>query len=160
MISVVIATFNNERALGETLGALIAAAIDGLVREVIVVDAGSTDHTLEIADDAGARIFKASESDGARIARGCDMARADWLLILAPQATPPTGWDCAVTDQVREQAAMGAWWSAKPRGLAFWRGIEAGAVLVPKRLYDEAGGYGPGFVGRLGGKARRLKIGR
>ena len=88
MISVVIATLNDERTLGETLGALVPAAVDALVREVIVVDAGSTDHTLEIADDAGARIFKASESGVARIARGCDLARGDWLLILDPLAAP------------------------------------------------------------------------
>jgi glycosyltransferase involved in cell wall biosynthesis len=160
MISVVIATFNNERTLGPALAALIAAAIDGQVREVVVVDAGSTDHTLEIADDAGARIFKASESEGARIARGCTLARGDWLMILDPQAIPPAGWDAAVKGHVREQPGQAAWWSSRPQGLAFWRAAEPDAVLVPRRLYDEVGGYGPGFVGRLGRRAKRLKFGR
>ena len=53
MISVIIPTFNSEIALAQTLAALVSAAADGVVREVIVVDAGSSDHTHKVADAAG-----------------------------------------------------------------------------------------------------------
>jgi len=53
MLSVVIATHESERALLPTLSALVAGAAAGLVREVIVADAGSRDATVAIADGRG-----------------------------------------------------------------------------------------------------------
>ena len=41
MISVVIPTLNADARLGECLDALVAPALDGVVKEVIVVDGGS-----------------------------------------------------------------------------------------------------------------------
>ena len=56
MLSVVIATENAERILLPTLAALVPGATAGIVREVIVADAGSSDATAMIADAAGCRI--------------------------------------------------------------------------------------------------------
>ena len=58
MISVVIPTLNAERTLQRALAPLVPAAVEGLVREVVVADGGSTDRTLELADDAGANIVR------------------------------------------------------------------------------------------------------
>ena len=52
MLSVVIATQDSERALLPTLAALVAGAVAGLVREVIIADASSRDATVTIADEA------------------------------------------------------------------------------------------------------------
>ncbi|HET6928016.1 MAG TPA: glycosyltransferase, partial [Hyphomicrobiaceae bacterium] len=54
MISVIIPTLNAEATLAETLSALVPAAVAGLVREVLVVDGGSSDRTAEIVERAGA----------------------------------------------------------------------------------------------------------
>lgn len=149
MISVVIATLNDERTLGEVLGALVTAAVDALVREVIVVDAGSTDHTLEIADDAGARIVGGAGPDG--IADGVKLAKSDWLLVLDAKSPPPIGWENAVLDHVRLHLDKAAWW-APGRGLAFWTAPAPQGVLTPRALYDHAGLSLKG--------ARRLALGR
>jgi cellulose synthase/poly-beta-1,6-N-acetylglucosamine synthase-like glycosyltransferase len=149
MISVVIATLNDERTLGDTLGALVAAAVDALVREVIVVDGGSTDHTLEIADDAGARILKGAGPEG--IAQGMALAKGDWLLVLDAKAPPPSGWENAILDHVREHPDNAAWWGQK-RGAAFWKSPKPQGVLVPRALYDRSGLSLKG--------ARRLSFGR
>jgi glycosyltransferase involved in cell wall biosynthesis len=145
MISVVIATLNDERTLGEVMGALVAAAVDALVREVIVVDAGSTDHTLEIADDAGARILKASGPDA--VAQGCATAKGDWLLILDPKAPVPDGWEKAVAEHIRLHGGQAGWWSARS---GWFGGGKPQAVLMPKSL----------FSGVLGKRGRRIRIGR
>ena len=55
MISVVIPTLNAAKTLPLTLAALAPAAMDGLVRELIIIDGGSSDDTAVIADEAGAR---------------------------------------------------------------------------------------------------------
>ena len=57
MISVVIPTFNSAATLAEAMASLIPAAVDALVREVVVADGGSSDDTFAIADDAGARYW-------------------------------------------------------------------------------------------------------
>ena len=59
MISVIIPTLNAERCLSETLTALVPAAVDGLIREAIVVDGGSRDRTLAIVEAAGAELVRA-----------------------------------------------------------------------------------------------------
>jgi glycosyltransferase involved in cell wall biosynthesis len=52
-ISVIILTFNEEKNLPDCLSAL-----DGLAEQVVVVDSGSTDRTLEIARSWGAEIVE------------------------------------------------------------------------------------------------------
>ena len=66
MLSVVIATHDSERALLPTLAALVAGAAAGVVREVIVADAGSRDATAAIADAAGCRVLTLAQTRGAR----------------------------------------------------------------------------------------------
>ena len=53
MLSVLIETRNDEEALARTLGSLIGGAVEGVVREVVVCDAGSTDQTHYVAEHAG-----------------------------------------------------------------------------------------------------------
>jgi glycosyltransferase involved in cell wall biosynthesis len=85
MLSVVIPTRNSEQALARTLSSLVAAAAEGVVREVIVVDAGSTDGTRIVADAAGCALVEMDAGWCARIAAGVDAARrVPWFLVLAP----------------------------------------------------------------------------
>jgi glycosyltransferase involved in cell wall biosynthesis len=156
MISVVIATLNDAAALGRTLAALVPAAVDGLVREVVLADGGSDDLTLEIADDAGARVVACAGATEARLVEGCAAARSDWLLILGVDEALPAGWAEAAAAHVNGPGpAIAAWWGGKPRLL---RRPEAPALLISRRLYDEAGGYVQGLAGRLGRRAVRLAV--
>ena len=54
MLSVLIETRNDEDGLAQTLASLIGGAIEGVVREVIVCDNGSTDQTGKVADQYAA----------------------------------------------------------------------------------------------------------
>jgi glycosyltransferase involved in cell wall biosynthesis len=141
MISVVIATHNNERTLGPCLAALVPAAIDGLVREVILADAGSTDDTLEIADDAGARVVQGG------LDAAVALARSDWLLMVDVKVPAPSGWDEAIAAHING-GGKGAWWGSAP--LLGRKSVQG--LLVSKRVYAEVG-Y-PGAVA----KAKRLKF--
>ena len=48
MLSAIIATHESERTLVPTLSALVPGATAGLIGEVVVADAGSTDATAEV----------------------------------------------------------------------------------------------------------------
>lgn len=109
MISVIVQTLNNAATLPACLGALVPAAVDAIVTEVIVVDGGSTDATLAISEDAGA---KRAESVGAAVA----MARCDWLLLLPATVRLETGWDAEAAAHLQNSHGRGArfrsdrWW--------------------------------------------------
>jgi glycosyltransferase involved in cell wall biosynthesis len=92
MLSVVIPTHDSERVLLPTLAALVAGAAAGIVREVIVADAGSRDATAEIADVAGCRLLVSPGTHAARLAAAAAVARGPWLLFLEPGVVPDATW--------------------------------------------------------------------
>lgn len=79
MITAIIETLNEEIDLAHALAALVPAATEGIIRDVIVVDRGSTDGTLEVADAAGCTIVDASRAGDAR-RLAVEQARGEWLL--------------------------------------------------------------------------------
>jgi glycosyltransferase involved in cell wall biosynthesis len=156
MISVVIATRNDELTLGQTLASLVPAAVDGLVREVILADGGSTDDTLAIAEDAGARVTVGEGPIEARLLDACKTARADWFLILETPSPAPRGWEPAAGRHSEHHPGRAASWGRS--GLAPFA-TPAKGLLVPRRLFDKES-QSAGWLRRLGGKATGLKIRR
>jgi len=184
MISVVIPALNAQATLPETLTALIPAAVEGLICEVIVVDGGSTDRTRQLADSAGAQVITASPSRGGQLLAGAECAKHPWLLFLHADTVLDTGWEREVShfmeriDTGKAKLAAAAFRFAlddeglAPRilerlvrlrcGLLRWPYGDQG-LLIPRRLYDEVGGYrclpvmeDLDLTRRLGG--RRLKL--
>jgi glycosyltransferase involved in cell wall biosynthesis len=92
MLSVVIATQNCEHSLVATLAALVAGAAEGVIREVIVADAGSRDQTAEVADLAGCRLLVSHESLGVRLNTAVTAARAPWVMVLRPGMVLDASW--------------------------------------------------------------------
>ena len=95
MLSIVIVTHNCARSLGPTLASLVPGAVEGIVSEVIAVDTGSSDDTLELADAAGCVVvLAASRAAGLRAA--ATAARTRWLMFLRPGFLPEPHWTLAV----------------------------------------------------------------
>ena len=162
MISVIIPTLNAERHLAATLSALVAPAVDGLVREVIVVDGGSHDRTRDIADFAGADIVVAAPGRGGQLAQGANRARFPWLLFLHADTVLQDGWDRDAVSFMRSvdlgerPRAAGAFRfrlddkGFAPRilesivhGRCSLLGLPYGdqGLLISRSLFDEIGGY-------------------
>jgi hypothetical protein len=92
MITAIIETRDDEIRLAHALAALVPAATEGVVRQVIVIDHGSVDGTRVVADVAGCTILDAA-SDGADARRlAVEMARTDWLLVMPPSLRLVPGW--------------------------------------------------------------------
>ena len=176
MLSVVIATQDSERALLPTLAALVPGALAGVVREVIVADAGSRDATADIADGAGCRVLASNGTRGARLKAAADAARAPWLLFLQPGVVPDATW-IDETKRFVEESELGG--RANAHAAVFRRAsathrpvlVEAldllwaalgsrpkasQGLLIAKVLYDAVGGHRDleeperELIGRLG----------
>lgn len=80
MLSVIVPTLNAEATLQGTLTTL-AGATDA-ISEIVVVDGGSIDHSVDIASRLGARVIQAPRGRGGQLAAGAAASRNDWLLFL------------------------------------------------------------------------------
>ncbi|MGE0769411.1 MAG: TIGR04283 family arsenosugar biosynthesis glycosyltransferase [Hyphomicrobiaceae bacterium] len=162
MISVVIPTLNAEAGLADCLSALVSATVEGLIREVIIVDGGSDDRTLRIADQAGARVITSPPGRGRQLQAGGSAARFGWILFLHADTVLQHGWEREVGAFI-ERVAVGR----RPEAAAVFRLalddlgvlprlVEWGAaarssimrlpygdqgLLIPRRLYDRVGGF-------------------
>ncbi len=89
-ISVVIITFNEEVNIGRTLESVMPLVRDGK-GEIIVVDSGSTDRTVEIARSFGAKVFvEAWKGYAAQKNSAIEKATGDWVLSLDADEEVPT----------------------------------------------------------------------
>lgn len=78
-ISLCMIAKNEEHCIGECL-----ASVRDLVSEIIIVDTGSTDKTIEIAREFGAKIIESPWRDDFAFHRneGIEVATGDWILVL------------------------------------------------------------------------------
>jgi glycosyltransferase involved in cell wall biosynthesis len=81
-LSVVIITYNEEANIGRTLESVKPLVSDGK-GEIIIVDSGSTDRTVEIARSHGATVFVEEwKGYAAQKNSAIDKATGDWILSL------------------------------------------------------------------------------
>ena len=154
-ISVIIPTLNAATALPACLMALGEGLQEGLIRELIVSDGGSTDTTLATAEAAGARIVTGPASRGGQLRRGAARAQGDWLLVLHADTRLAPGWTAPVLahlsgdsaaafrlrfDSRHPMARLTEGW-ANLRSRLFQLPYGDQALLLPRALYDAAGGY-------------------
>lgn len=97
VLSVVIATHNSERQLVPVLSALVQGVTAGILRDVTLVDSGSTDGTATIADAAGCVLLHSVGDVGVRLRQGAAQSRGRWLLFLSPSSILEEGWARDVT---------------------------------------------------------------
>jgi glycosyltransferase involved in cell wall biosynthesis len=165
MISVVISTLDAAETLPAALSALVAGAVNNLVREVVIADRGSRDRTLEIVDEAGARLVAGGLEAGLAAAKG------PWLLILSADIRLGPEWEPAARDHIEHHSRHAGYFRlalddprASARLAEAWASIRGPrpdqGLLLTKRLYAEAGGDVRKLRSRLRPlAARAFKIG-
>lgn len=132
MVSVVMECRNQERPLAVSLAALVPGAVEGLVREVLVIDRGSTDGSWKVADAAGCTFLKDGDVRSALSA-----ARSSWIFLMEPGARPLSGWIDRFNDHMtisRSAARLSPAADHGPRLLERLRGARQGlryGVLMP-----------------------------
>jgi rSAM/selenodomain-associated transferase 2 len=156
VISVIIPTLDEERSLPPLLAAIRQ---QGTAHEVIVVDGGSRDRTVELARSSGVRSLVSRSGRGAGMSIGAEASRGDVLFFLhADSALPPGALDRITevlasnaniiggnfrlvfdggTDFSRELTRFCAW----IRLLGFYYGDSG--IFVRRSVYQAIGGFRP-----------------
>ena len=178
MLSIIIPTLNSSKELPATFASLMPALLEGVINEVIIVDGGSTDETLRIADECGAKIIKADQKGrGPQLNRGAIEAKNQWMLFLHSDTEIEEGWHSEVTQFIKEQESGASHQSAafkfslKDSGLApalmtkivalrcalFSLPYGDQGLLISKTTYEDCGGYPPFPIMEDTDIIRRLK---
>lgn len=173
-LSVVIITCNEEANLGRTLES-VRSLVSGGKGEIIIVDSGSTDRTVEIAKSFGAKVFLEEwKGYAAQKNSALDKATGDWILSLdADESLEPdlvaelcSGSTCLTTlsgeERTRREGAPVAFWIPRKnlflgrwiRHGGFWpdpklRLFRRGAARFEDRLVHEDARLIQGVAGRL-----------
>ncbi len=91
MISVVLLASEDLPGLAAQMAMLVPAAVDGLVKEVILAGP-STPGVEALVEDSGARLVLAPGDAAAAFAAGAEAARGDWILTLRGTPALREGW--------------------------------------------------------------------
>ena len=151
MLSVIIPTLNAEPHLADCLERMRAAD------EIVVVDGGSSDSTVPVAEKAGARLVVAPRGRGNQLRAGGEAAKGDWLLFLHADTLPGHGWRAAVDAHRRTHPGRAACFRFRLADKAWQaRAIERAVsarfalfalpygdqgLLISRPLYERVGGY-------------------
>jgi rSAM/selenodomain-associated transferase 2 len=156
-ISVVIPTLDAAEHLPATLAHLMPGLSEGLIRELVISDGGSTDDTARIAEDAGARLVTGAKGRGGQLRRGVAAAQGEWLLVLHADTHLGEGWVGAVCKHLELSPDKAGYFrlafrSSHPGASIVARGANLRTrwfhlpygdqgLLISRELYDRIGGY-------------------
>ncbi|HWD57438.1 MAG TPA: TIGR04283 family arsenosugar biosynthesis glycosyltransferase [Stellaceae bacterium] len=153
-LSAVIPTLDAAEELPATLAALRGSPLIG---EIVVADGGSRDGTIAIARDAGVRVVDAPRGRGTQLAAGAAVAAGDWLFFVHADCRPLPGWEDGVRDFIAASPEAAGYFALaldddapaarrlerlvarRCRVLALPYGDQG--LLIPRALYDAAGGF-------------------
>lgn len=152
MLSVIIPTLNADAYLPNIL-----AQVQGVAKDVVVSDGGSTDETLAQAVSQNVRIAVGCSGRGWQLARGAEWAQGDWFLFLHADTVLSEGWEKSVKDHMRDFPQKAGYFrfalSAKgvrPSFLTFGVRVRSRLLALPygdqgllisRALYEGVGGF-------------------
>jgi rSAM/selenodomain-associated transferase 2 len=156
-LSIIIPALNAAGDLPLCLESLLPGLEAGLIREVIVVDGGSSDATCAIAGSAGAEVVESEAGRGKQLRAGAKAARGEWFLFLHADTALARDWTeraaahmgerpgmaAAFTLKFRSDARAARWLEKRANRRARMMGLPYGdqGLLISRFLYEEVGGF-------------------
>ncbi|MBW2107726.1 MAG: TIGR04283 family arsenosugar biosynthesis glycosyltransferase [Deltaproteobacteria bacterium] len=155
-LSIIIPVFNESSVLARTLDHLRSLGPHG---QVIVVDGGSTDETVRIAEQYGHVLIVSARGRGVQLHQGARRADGDVLLFLHADTLLPKGYHHDICLAMRDPCVVFGAFSLKIDPCTAFLSLVAGmanlrsrllklpygdqAIFVRRSAYRRAGGFRP-----------------
>ena len=161
MISIIIPVFNAEKYIDQCLSALQNLDYPKDKFEIIVVDNGSTDKTVEIAKKYPVELFVLPQVTISRLRNfGAAQAKGDILAFIDADCIAPSSWLKTSAELLKNEklGAVGCWYQL-PQKTTFlervWNAhmscrrlkmgdidwIPSGNLIIPKSVYNKINGF-------------------
>ncbi len=91
LVSIIIRTYNEARHLEALLSGIVTQVIPGFSVEIVLVDSGSKDNTLNIANSFNCRVFHITPDEftfGRSLNIGCTKAKGNYLVFISGHCLP------------------------------------------------------------------------
>ncbi|MCK0188821.1 TIGR04283 family arsenosugar biosynthesis glycosyltransferase [Arenibacter sp. F20364] len=106
-LSVIIPTLNEAAYIGNLLEYLKANSCPENIKEIIVVDGGSTDATIPLAKTLGAKILFTEKGRAKQMNKGAELATGEVLYFLHADTFPPKNFDHYILNAVHNKIYSG-----------------------------------------------------
>ncbi|WP_452601746.1 TIGR04283 family arsenosugar biosynthesis glycosyltransferase [Pontimicrobium sp. MEBiC06410] len=160
-ISVIIPVLNEAETIETLLNHLIDNASLQAISEIIVVDGGSTDDTINIIKKLDLKIVLLNSKKGRakQMNTGVKAAKGNILYFLHADSFPPNRYDQYIIDEVKKGHLAGCfrlqfdnnhWWLRLASWLTqfSWRACRGGdqSQFITKALFNDIGGFDESYV--------------
>ncbi|MEZ7496881.1 TIGR04283 family arsenosugar biosynthesis glycosyltransferase [Leeuwenhoekiella aequorea] len=165
MLSIIIPVLNESYNLPQLLNHLVLKATAKEQLELVIVDGGSEDDTLELAHKfkrdnlVSVHIVNSSRGRAKQMNTGAGVATGDILYFLHADSFPPANYDMLIQDEVLKGNLAGCfrmkfdnehWWLRLASYLTkfSWRACRGGdqSQFITRTLFDEIGGYDENYI--------------
>jgi len=159
-ISIIIPIYNEAANIGTLINHLNQSSSAQLIEEIIVVDGGSTDISLDLVTGLdGVTVLNADKGRAKQMNLGAKQAKADILYFLHADSFPPQNFDQFIMTEVAKGHLAGCfrlqfdsnhWWLRLASWLTQfkWRACRGGdqSLFITKDLFNEIGGYNEDYI--------------
>tara|TARA_R110002072_G_scaffold274791_2_gene435741 strand:- start:8623 stop:9312 length:690 start_codon:yes stop_codon:yes gene_type:complete len=158
-ISIIIPVLNEEQTIASLLQYLNQNSTSENIAEILVVDGGSVDGTLDIIKSTQALLITSAKGRAKQMNAGSEVATGDILYFLHADSFPPKGFDQFILNEVKKGNKAGCfqmrfdhnhWWLRLASWLTkfSWRACRGGdqSQFITRQLFDEIGGYDESYA--------------
>lgn len=158
-ISVIIPVLNEEEYIKKVLAAIECNATSDNIKEVLVVDGGSTDNTVKEAQSSGATVTSSERGRATQMNLGATLATGELLYFLHVDTLPPKGFDSDIINAYLNGNEAGCFrlqFDSKHPVLRFFawctrinhkicRGGDQ-SLFISKKLFHKADGFNTSYT--------------
>ncbi|MGB5170190.1 MAG: TIGR04283 family arsenosugar biosynthesis glycosyltransferase [Eudoraea sp.] len=159
MISIIIPVLNEEVYITKLIRHLQDCSSLDLVKEVLVVDGGSTDGTIEKCQDLGIKVLKGEKGRAKQMNLGASYATGSILYFLHVDTFPPFQFDAIIKNALRHDTEAGCFRMKFDSANSFlrlfsWftrinhricRGGDQ-SLFITKSLFEKSGGFNEDYI--------------
>lgn len=158
-ISIIIPVLNEEKSITRIIGFLKENGTPKNIKEILVIDGGSSDRTIEIASRLEVEVIHSQKGRAKQLNFGAKIATGEILYFLHVDTLPPKNFDESILNAVQTGNEAGCFrmkFDSSSRFLAFFawftklnfkvcRGGDQ-SLFITKNLFQKTGGFNENYV--------------